>query len=64
MIPYCFATMARAILACYGWQDLDPAHGFYPNDRGQTRFTILPEARRELLARLVVLNLEIAGRQK
>jgi hypothetical protein len=24
MIPYCFATMDRAILACYGWQDLDP----------------------------------------
>jgi hypothetical protein len=54
------AEMDRAILACYGWQDLDPAHGFYQNDRGQTRFTISPQARREVLARLLQLNLQIA----
>jgi len=53
------AAMDRAILACYGWQDLEPSHNFYQNDRGQMRFTISLEARRELLARLVVLNLEI-----
>jgi hypothetical protein len=58
------AEVDGAILACYGWQDLDPAHAFYPNDRGQTRYTISPEARREVLARLVELNLKIAGREK
>jgi hypothetical protein len=57
------AEMDRAILACYGWQDLDPAHSFYQNDRGQTRYTISPEARREVLARLVELNLEIANQE-
>jgi hypothetical protein len=55
------AEMDRAILACYGWEDLDPAHAFYPNDRGQMRFTISPEARREVLARLVGLNLEMGS---
>jgi hypothetical protein len=34
------AEMDRAILACYGWQDLDPGHGFHQNERGQTRFTV------------------------
>jgi hypothetical protein len=54
------AEMDRAILACYGWEDLNPGHDFYQNDRGQTRYTLSPEARREVLARLVELNLEIA----
>lgn len=54
------AEMDRAILACYGWQDLDPQHSFYQNDRGQTRFTVSPAARRELLKRLLELNLAIA----
>jgi|GEM_PF-6324946 len=58
------AAMDRAILACYSWDDLEPCHDFYPNDRRQTRYTILPEARREVLARLVGLNLEIAGKEK
>ena len=55
------AAMDRAILACYGWSDLDPGHGFYQNDRGQTRFTVAPEARRELLSRLMELNRNIAN---
>ncbi len=55
------AQMDRAILVCYGWQDLDPQHGFYQNDRGQTRFTVSPAARRELLKRLLELNLELAS---
>jgi hypothetical protein len=55
------AEMDRAILACYGWDDLEPGHNFYPNDRGQTRYTISPEARRELLARLVQLNIQLDG---
>jgi hypothetical protein len=58
------AAMDRAILACYGWEDLNPGHDFYQNDRGQTRYTLSPEARRQVLARLVGLNLEIAGREK
>jgi hypothetical protein len=52
MIPYCFATMARAILACYGWADPNPGHDFYQNNLGQTRYTVSPEARLEVLRRL------------
>jgi len=54
------AAMDRAILACYGWEDLNPGHDFYQNDRGQTRYTLSPEARREVLRRLVGLNEKIA----
>jgi hypothetical protein len=52
--------MDRAILACYGWQDLEPSHNFYPNDRGQMRFTISPDARRQVLGRLLQLNCQLA----
>jgi hypothetical protein len=55
------AEMDRAILACYGWQGLDPQHGFYQNDRGQTRFTVSPAARREALKKLLALNLKVAS---
>jgi len=58
------AEMDRAIARCYGWEDLDLGHGFYENERGKTRFTISPEARREVLRRLVELNLEVAEREK
>jgi len=54
------AEMDRAIARCYGWEDLDLGHGFYENERGKTRFTISLEARREVLRRLVELNLELA----
>lgn len=65
------AAMDRAILACYGWTDpsagsgqaIDPGHGFHQNERGQTRYTIGPTARREILRRLLALNLEIAARK-
>jgi hypothetical protein len=57
------AVMDRAILACYGWQDLDPGHGFHQNDRGQTRYTISPTARREALRRLLDMNLKIAAEE-
>jgi hypothetical protein len=50
------AEMDKAILACYGWDDIDPQHDFYQNDRGQTRFTISPNTRKELLFRLLNLN--------
>lgn len=55
------AAMDRAVLACYGWEDINLHHSFYPNDRGQMRFTISPEARREVLHRLLELNLELSG---
>jgi hypothetical protein len=55
--------MDKAVLACYGWDDIDPQHDFYQNERGQTRFTVSPSARREILSRLLQLNLEIAGRE-
>lgn len=51
--------MDRAVLACYGWHDLDLGHGFHQNDRCQTRFTISLSARREVLRRLLELNLKI-----
>lgn len=57
------AEMDRTILACYGWEDLDAGHGFHINERGQTRYTISPAARREVLRRLLGLNLEIAARE-
>jgi hypothetical protein len=57
------AAMDLAVLACYGWTDLDPGHGFHQNERGQTRYTISPTARRDLLRRLLALNLEIAKRE-
>jgi hypothetical protein len=56
--------MDRAILAGYGWQDLDPGHGFHQNERGQTRYTVSPEARREILRRLLELNLKVAAEEE
>jgi len=53
--------MDQAILSCYGWDDLNLGHNFYKNDRGQTRFTVSPEARRKLLRRLIDLNLKLSG---
>jgi len=53
--------MDRAVLACYGWDDLAPGHDFHQNERGQTRFTVSPDARREILGRLVRLNWELAS---
>lgn len=50
----------HALLALYGWRDLDPAHDFHAvaalpaNDR--TRFTISEAARLEVLRRLAALN--------
>jgi hypothetical protein len=63
------AAMDHAILACYGWTDpsagsgqaLDPGHGFHANERGQTRYTISPKARREVLRRLLELNFQLAA---
>ena len=57
------AAMDRTILACYGWAEIDPGHDFHQNERGRTRYTITPTARREILRRLLALNLEIAARE-
>ncbi|MCX8139279.1 MAG: BREX-1 system adenine-specific DNA-methyltransferase PglX [Gemmataceae bacterium] len=54
------AEMDRAILACYGWQDLDLRHDFYQNERGQVRFMPSESARRELIVRLMALNERMA----
>jgi len=57
------AAMDRAILACYSWMDLDPGHGFHANEHGQMRFTISSATRREVLRRLLTLNLDLAARE-
>ncbi len=54
------SEMDRAILGCYGWDDIDPQHDFYQNERGQTRFTVSSAARREILRRLLDLNFKLA----
>jgi len=54
------AEMDHAILVCYGWTDLDPGHGFHENERGQTRYTVSPAARREILRRLLGLNIQVS----
>lgn len=54
------AEIDRALLAAYGWTDLEPEHDFQDvaslpsNDR--TRFTISEAARLEVLRRLADLN--------
>jgi hypothetical protein len=50
-------TVDRAVVAAYGWNDLIEKlrHGFYPTKQGE-RFTIHPDARAEILARLLALN--------
>ncbi len=55
-------AMDRAILACYGWDDLDLKHGFYQNERGQVRFTVSLKMRQEVLRRILALNLEVASK--
>jgi hypothetical protein len=57
------AQMDLAVFACYGWQDIDPGHGFYQNARGQTRFTVSARARTELLRRLLGLNRSLGSRE-
>ncbi|SNR85786.1 Eco57I restriction-modification methylase domain-containing protein [Blastococcus mobilis] len=45
----------HAVLAAYGWNDLDPQIGHHPTKIG-IRWTVSPEARFELLDRLLVEN--------
>ena len=60
-----------AVLRAYGWPDLNLRHGFYVGrDAGpgiggkKARFTIHPNARAEILGRLLALNHERAAEEK
>lgn len=58
----------EAVLAAYGWADLNLGHDFHEvetlpeNDR--VRYTISPDARKELLKRLLALNHQRAAEEK
>ena len=55
--------MDQAVLEAYGWMDIDLAHDFYKVDylpeNDRVRYTISPEARKEVLKRLLELNHKI-----
>jgi hypothetical protein len=49
------AEMDQAVVAAYGWSDLDLGHGFHETKQGM-RYTISESARRTVLDRLLALN--------
>lgn len=55
--------MDQAVLKAYGWTDIDLKHDFYEVDylpeNDRVRFTIHPNARKEILKRLLQLNHKI-----
>ena len=55
--------MDNAVLEAYGWQDIQLRHDFYEVDylpeNDRTRYTIHPDARKEVLKRLLELNHKI-----
>jgi len=55
--------MDEIVLKAYGWTDVNLAHDFYEVDylpeNDRIRYTISPDARREILKRLLKLNHEI-----
>lgn len=55
--------MNEAVLSAYGWTDINLAHNFYEVDylpeNDRVRYTISPEARKEILKRLLELNHKI-----
>ncbi len=57
------AEMDNAVLEAYGWSDIELKHDFYEVDylpeNDRVRFTIHPDARREILKRLLELNHKI-----
>lgn len=55
--------MDKSVLVCYGWQDIDLQHDFYPNDRKKIRFMPSVAAQREIFTRLIALNQEIAAEE-
>jgi len=50
-------TIDREVLHAYGWDDIEPDHGFHETRQG-IRFTVGPVARQEILDRLLELNHE------
>jgi len=56
--------MDMDVLKCYGWSDIDTQHCFYPNERGKIRFGIILDARKEMLNRLLNLNIELSKKEK
>ena len=52
--------MDHAIRAAYAWDDLDLEHGFHQTKQG-LRFSVSEKARKEILARLLLLNHERYG---
>lgn len=55
--------MDQAVLEAYGWQNIQLRHNFYEVDylpeNDRVRYTIHPEARKEILKRLLELNHKI-----
>lgn len=55
--------MDEAVLKAYGWSDINLAHDFYEVDylpeNDRIRYTISPDARKEILKRLLELNHKI-----
>lgn len=55
--------MDEAVLEAYGWSDISLRHGFYEVDylpeNDRVRYTIHPDARKEVLKRLLELNHKI-----
>jgi len=55
--------MDETVLKAYGWTDINLAHDFYEVDylpeNDRIRYTISPDARKEILKRLLKLNHEI-----
>jgi len=55
--------MDETVLKAYGWEDINLAHDFYAVDylpeNDRVLYTISPEARKEILKRLLKLNHEI-----
>lgn len=60
--------MDEAVLDAYGWNDIALQHGFqnvdYLPENDRVRFTIHPDARKEVLKRLLVLNHKIHEEEK
>jgi hypothetical protein len=59
--------MDETVLNAYGWEDINLAHDFYEVDylpeNDRVRYTISPDARKEILKRLLKLNHEIHEQQ-
>ena len=52
------SALSWVVAECYGWRDVDLAHEFRENERGQVRFMLSPETCRQVINRLLALNSE------